>query len=266
MARRRFFVDQVRNGSAEIVGESAQHLTRVLRVEAGQTFEITDNSRVWLATVESARKDLVRFNVTQELDPGPPAPEVTLYMALIKFDHFEWAVEKATELGVTRIVPVAAARSERGLFEGGQKRAERWRRIAHEASEQSRRLRFPEIDAPAKISRALADASTHRYWCDERPGAPPLIAAFRMRTGDSTAVLIGPEGGWTDTERDQFQATGWLGVSLGPLVLRAETAVCAALSVIAQEGLATRRKGMPRSAVAEHLLTPQASPLQSDLA
>jgi len=132
-------VNRVRGGFAEIAGESAQHLTRVLRVEKGQTFEITDNSRVWLATVESARRDLVRFEVAGELDPGPPAPEVTLYLALIKFDRFEWAVEKATELGVSRIVPVAASRSERGLFEGGQKRVERWRRIAHEASEQSRR-------------------------------------------------------------------------------------------------------------------------------
>jgi 16S rRNA (uracil1498-N3)-methyltransferase len=237
MARRRFFVNQVHNGSAEITGESAQHLTRVLRVETGQTFEITDNSRVWLATVESARRDLVRFDVTEELDAGPPAPDITLYLALIKFDRFEWAVEKATELGVTRIVPVAAVRSERGLSEGGQKRAERWRRIAHEASEQSRRLRVPEIESPAKMSLALNDKSAHRFWCDERPGAPALSAVFRPSKGDSTALLIGPEGGWTDQEREQFATAGWRGVSLGPLVLRAETAVCAALAVVAQSWL-----------------------------
>ncbi len=256
MARRRFFVNQVRNGSAEITGESAQHLTRVLRVEAGQTFEITDNNRVWLATVESTRRDLVRFDVAEELDPGPPAPNVILYLALIKFDRFEWAVEKATELGVTRIVPVAATRSDRGLFEGGQKRVERWRRIAHEASEQSRRLRIPEIDAPAKMAQAMKDSSTHRFWCDERPGAPALLDAFRPVADDSTALLIGPEGGWTDPEREQFTTAGWQGVSLGPLVLRAETAVCAALAVIAQKWLsASPLKG-----------TQTASPLQSNLA
>lgn len=240
MARRRFFVNQVHSGFAELTGESAQHLTRVLRVEKGQTFEITDNSRVWLATVESARRDLVRFEVTEELPSGPPAPAVTLCLALIKFDRFEWAVEKATELGVTRIVPVAAARSERGLLEGGQKRVERWRRIAHEASEQSRRLQPPEIDAPAKLSQVLNDLrddSTHRFWCDERPGAPPLVQAFQPVAGDSTALLIGPEGGWTDPEREQFTAAGWRAVSLGPLVLRAETAVCASLAVIAQKWL-----------------------------
>jgi 16S rRNA (uracil1498-N3)-methyltransferase len=237
MARRRFFVNQVRNGAAEITGESAQHLTRVLRVEKGQTFEITDNNRVWLATVESARRDLVRFEVTEELDAGPQAAEVTLYLALIKFDRFEWAVEKATELGVTRIVPVAAARSERGLADGAQKRVERWRRIAHEASEQSRRLRAPEIDAPVKMAPALKDESVHRFWCDEQPGAPALVASFRPAADESVAVIIGPEGGWTDPEREQFSEAGWKGVSLGPLVLRAETAVCAALAVIAQGSL-----------------------------
>jgi 16S rRNA (uracil1498-N3)-methyltransferase len=237
MARRRFFVDQVHSGFAELAGENAQHLTRVLRVEKGQTFEITDNSRVWLATVESARRDLVRFEVIEELAAGPPAPAVTIYLALIKFDRFEWAVEKATELGVTRIVPVAAARSERGLFEGGQKRVERWRRIGHEASEQSRRLQAPEIDAPVKLNQALRDDSTHRFWCDERPGASALVQAFQPSAGDSSALLIGPEGGWTDQEREQFAAAGLRGVSLGPLVLRAETAVCSALAVIAQKWL-----------------------------
>jgi 16S rRNA (uracil1498-N3)-methyltransferase len=260
MARRRFFVEQVHNGSAEITGESAHHLTRVLRVEKGQTFEITDNSRVWLANVESARRDLVRFEVTEELDAGPPAPRLTLYLALIKFDRFEWAVEKATELGATRIVPVAALRSERGLFEGGQKRVERWRRIAQEASEQSRRLRVPEIAAPVRMNQALSDDSTHRLWCDERTGSPPLAEVIRQQEphlADSAALLIGPEGGWTDQERGQFAAAGWQGVSLGPLVLRAETAVCAGLAVIAQCWLTARPAALSSP--------PQDSPLQSNL-
>lgn len=240
MARRRFFVDEVHSGGAEISGENAQHLTRVLRVEAGQTFEITDNQRVWLANVETARKNLVRFRVMEEIDAGPPLPDVTLYLALIKFERFEWAVEKAVELGVNRIVPVNAARSERGLFEGAQKRVERWRRIAHEASEQSRRLSAPEIDAPKKMPEALKHSATHRFWCDERPGAPGLGSVFHPQEGDSTAVIIGPEGGWTDPERTEFEIAGWRGVSLGPLVLRAETAVCAALAVVAQGWLEGR--------------------------
>ena len=199
MARRRFFVDRVRNGQAEITGESAHHLTRVLRVEAGQKFEISDNERAWLASVETARKDLVRFTVVEEIAAGPELPCVTLYLALIKFERFEWAVEKATELGVTRIVPVEANRSEHGLFAGAQKRVERWKRIAREASEQSRRTRAPELAGPIQLSEALreaADRSTHCVWLDEQPGATPLVRAFSLHPGDSVSLLIGPEGGW----------------------------------------------------------------------
>ena len=234
MARRRFFVDEVRKGEAEITGEDAQHLTRVLRVEPGQKFEITDNRRVWLASVDMARKDLVRFSVIEELSPGPELPPVTLYLSLIKFDRFEWAVEKATELSATRIVPVDADRSERGLFAGAQKRVGRWRRIAREASEQSRRLRAPDIGDPVRLAEALKDNSKHRVWFDERPGAQPLLRVFAWREGEDSALLIGPEGGWTDHEREAFCAAGWTGASLGPSVLRAETAVCAALALVSQ--------------------------------
>jgi len=234
MARRRFFVDQVRKGQAEITGESAHHLTRVLRVEVGQKFEITDNQRAWLASVETARKDLVRFNVIEELAPAPELPQLTLYLALIKFERFEWAVEKATELGVTRIVPVETNRSEHGLFAGAHKRAERWKRIARESSEQSRRLRAPEIADPILLSEAFKDSSTHRCWLDEQPGAKPLVGAFAFHLGDSVALAIGPEGGWIDAERQLFSDAGWTAASLGPSILRAETAVCAALGVLSQ--------------------------------
>lgn len=206
----------------------------MLRVEAGQQFEISDNERVWLAKVETARKDLVRFQVIEEIAAGPELPPVTLYLALIKFERFEWAVEKATELGVTRIAPVEASRTERGLFEGARKRVERWQRIAREASEQSRRLRAPEIADPMRLAEALKDPSAHLFWLDEQPGARPLMSAFSPVAGDACALLIGPEGGWTDAERAEFGRAGWTGASLGPNILRAETAACAALAVAVQ--------------------------------
>jgi 16S rRNA (uracil1498-N3)-methyltransferase len=228
MARRRFFVDQVRNGEAVIEGENAHHLTRVLRVEAGQKYEITDTHRVWLAEVKTARKSVVEFEVIEELEAGQELPPTTLYLALIKFDSFEWAVEKATELAVSRIVPVEATRSERGLADGARKRVERWRRIAREASEQSRRLRAPEIDDPVRFEEMLKDDSAQRVWLDERPGAPKLIETLKA---DSAALAIGPEGGWADPERERFAQAAWTGASLGPAILRAETAVCATLAV-----------------------------------
>jgi 16S rRNA (uracil1498-N3)-methyltransferase len=247
MARRRFFVNRVHRGQAVIEGENAHHLTRVLRVEVGQKFEISDGERAWLASVEAARKDMVQFTVLEDLPPAPELPPVTLYLALIKFDHFEWAVEKATELGVARIVPVEAARTEKGLFDGSRKRIERWRRIAHEAGEQSRRLRPPEVADSIRFTAALAEpvfteprpqgsdsGARHGLWMDELPGAKPLFQAFSFKAGDSAAVMIGPEGGWTDGEREAFAPAGWIAASLGPSILRAETAVCAALAVLNQ--------------------------------
>jgi 16S rRNA (uracil1498-N3)-methyltransferase len=234
MARRRFFVDQIRDGRAEITGENAHHLTRVLRVATGQKYEITDSERAWLATIQSVHKNLVEFAIEEEIAPTPQPTPVTLYLSLIKFDRFEWAVEKATELGVARIVPVEASRSERGLFQGAGKRVERWRRIVREASEQSRRLRVPQVDDPFHFSAVFSDMSTHRLWLDEQPGAPMLARAFELGYGDAVALAVGPEGGWTSEERNAFVAAGWAGVSLGASILRTETAVCAALAVISQ--------------------------------
>jgi 16S rRNA (uracil1498-N3)-methyltransferase len=238
LARRRFFVNEVRNGRAEITGESAHHLTRVLRVEVGQRFEISDSRCVWLAEVGVARKNVVEFTVLEELEAGGAPAETTLYLALIKFERFEWAVEKATELGVTRVVPVQAQRSERGLEEGARKRVERWRRIAIEASEQSRRLSPPRIEDAVRLPAALAEQAQYRIWLDEQPHAPALLEGFPLGDAGAVSLAVGPEGGWTGDERAQFGAAGWTGSSLGPAVLRAETAVCAALAVVLQMRLA----------------------------
>lgn len=232
--RRRFFVDQVRDGHAEISGQDARHLTRVLRVEAGQRYEISDNRNVYLAEIETARKERVIFRTIEKLAADQPPLDVILCAAIVKFDHFEWMIEKATELGVARIIPVIAARTEKGLDRAAHKRLERWRRIGMEASQQSRRAHLPEVSEPVKLAEALAINATHRYALDENPMAPPLAAALppQRNSRDSVTLLIGPEGGWTQEERQQFTAVGWQPVSLGPLILRAETAAIAALAVI----------------------------------
>ena len=129
MARRRFFVDSVQSGRARIIGPDAHHLTRVLRVEPGQQFEISDNQSVYLAEVESARKDLVSFCVHEKLAPAGPAVRTTILASLIRFERFEWLLEKTTELGVERVAPVQAERSERGLERAAEKRLPRWNRI-----------------------------------------------------------------------------------------------------------------------------------------
>ncbi len=232
--RRRFFVDEVRNGHAEISGEDARHLTRVLRVEEGVRYEISDNQAVYLAEVETAHKERVVFKTLQKLEATPLRPVIILCAALIKFDRFEWMIEKATELGVATIVPVETARSERGLERATLKRLERWRRIALEASQQSRRAFLPDVEDPGELQEVLQRTASYRFALDENPGVEPLARALpQSRTAsDTVAVLIGPEGGWTEAERDSFTAAGWARVSLGPLILRAETAAAAALSIL----------------------------------
>src|SRR3984957_2455179 len=103
MARRRFFVDAVKSGRAQITGPDAHHLTRVLRVEPGQQFEISDNQAVYLAEVESARKDLVSFSIREKVTPANAVVRAILLASLIRFERFEWMLEKATELGVERV-------------------------------------------------------------------------------------------------------------------------------------------------------------------
>jgi 16S rRNA (uracil1498-N3)-methyltransferase len=232
--RRRFFVDEVRSGRAEISGDDARHLTRVLRVEAGQRYEISDNRNVYLAEIETARKEHVAFRTLEKLAQPAPTVRLILCAALIKFDHFEWMIEKATELGVTEIVPVETTRSERGLERAAHKRVERWRRIALEASQQARRAFLPEVSEPESLRDTLARVATYKFALDENPAAPPLNATLPAARDpqDSVAMLIGPEGGWTDDERSQFTAAQWTPVSLGPLVLRAETAALAALAIV----------------------------------
>jgi len=237
VARRRFFVDEIRGGAAELRGDEARHLTRVLRVEPGQRFEISDNHQAWLAEIEEARGERVRFRAIEAITSAPAPARVTLCAALIKFDRFEWIVEKATELGVERILPLEATRTEKGLFEASRKRTERWERIARESSQQARRTRLPEILPAVRLDAALREAAAHRYFLDEGD-APPLLREIPGERQDTVALLSGPEGGWTEAERELAIAAGWTPVSLGPLVLRAETAICAALAVVQNAWLA----------------------------
>lgn len=233
MARRRFFVDRIHGNHAELTGDDARHLSRVLRAEPGQRYEVSDNQRAYLAEVAAITGQRVTFAIIEPLPAPPPSPDITLFAALFKFDRFEWLIEKATELGVSRFVPVNAERTEKGLAAAAVKRIERWRKIARESSQQSRRVRIPEIAPAEPFSAASADTSPHRLFLDEQPGAPPLLQALPANAG-TVAILTGPEGGWTDRERSFALNSGWKPVSLGANILRAETAAIAALAIVSQ--------------------------------
>jgi 16S rRNA (uracil1498-N3)-methyltransferase len=233
MARRRFFVPQIRRDAAELTGDEAEHLVRVLRAEAGQVYEISDNERLYLAEIEVARKSQVTFKVLKPLPMPAPEIEILLLAALIKFDRFEWIVEKATELGVNEIRPFEATRSERGLAKAAVKRIQRWEKIAHEASEQARRARLPLIADTMSFREALGVEANVKLIFDEDGNTAILKCLPETRVdADRVALLVGPEGGWTEEERAGAHQAGWQSCSLGATVLRSETAAAAGIAVV----------------------------------
>jgi 16S rRNA (uracil1498-N3)-methyltransferase len=232
MARRRFFVPVVRDGQAEIAGDDARHLTQVLRVEPGQRFEISDNTAAYLAEIATVRKTQVVFRVLDRLPDPSPEAAIHLLVSFFKFDRLEMLLEKATELGVTSVQFVRSERSDKGLDKAAEKRIERWRKIALEASQQSRRLQVPQLSLIARFQDALrANANAVRLFLDEENTGLPLVEAVPA-SASSVSIMVGPEGGWTDFERSESHEAGWTPVSMGAQILRSETAAIAALAIV----------------------------------
>lgn len=238
MARRLFYLNEVNRGKGWIRGETAEHLRRVLRVAQGQVYDLSDGDRFYAGEVVGMGRNEIEFKVTESREPLRNRLDVHLLASLFKFDHFEWMLEKAVELGVSRITPVQSIRSEKGLEQAATKRSARWTRILREAGQQCRRLRPPELDEPIPLSEALALEGGRRLWLDEQPGGAPIVEA--APESGAVLVLAGPEGGWDDRERAQAAAQGWTAVTLGPLILRAETACLAALAVLNAKACAAK--------------------------
>ena len=232
--RRRFFVQQFTGESAVIEGETAHHLGRVLRAQAGQLYELSDGIAVWLGRIESVARDRIQFVLLEEIPAHAPAVDLILLLSIVKFDAFEWAIEKATELGVGMIVPVAASRSEKALLAAAGKRLERWEKIVVEASQQSRRVRVPAISSPLRLHEAFNEAYPlgAKVILSERSNAPALRDVLSAVTVSQATLAIGPEGGWTDEELTSAGAAGFRETSLGKLILRTETAVVASLACL----------------------------------
>jgi len=265
--RRRFFVDRFERASASLRDEAAEHLGRVLRAETGQLYELSDGERVWLARVERVAvskrgPSRIDFALVEPIEAAEPSVQIELLISIVKFDRFEWCLEKATELGVDEIVPLAAARTDKALIAAAAKRHERWERIILESAQQSRRLRPPILHAALPPDKAFAQSSASlKVFLSERREAkslrklsdqdslqvaqallPVRLSSSRDPQTQATPTLslaVGPEGGWTNDEIASASAIGFLEASLGENILRTETAVIASLAVV-QFALATR--------------------------
>jgi 16S rRNA (uracil1498-N3)-methyltransferase len=232
MTRRRWIADEFSGDRAALTGAHAAHLSRTLRARVGQQFEVACGEQVRRATVSNVQDERVEFALGEEVMAREAVP-ITLLLAVFKFDRMEWAIEKCTELNVTTILPVIARRTEKHLALAAGKRVERWRRIAREAAEQSRRIAPPEIADPVKLQIALARPGYDLPIVLSEAG-PEATLSKVLRARDnvtSLALAVGPEGGWTADELQLFGLSQWLAASLGDTILRAETAAISAVAI-----------------------------------
>jgi 16S rRNA (uracil1498-N3)-methyltransferase len=235
MTRRRWIADEVSGNRAILTGRHAEHLARVLRARVGQEFDIATGLAVRKSRITSIAESRVEFELGEEV-PAATAARITLALAVFKFDRMEWAIEKCTELGVAQIVPVIAQRTDVHLAATTIKRTERWRRIARQAAEQSRRAAPPEIAAPVELPEALGLPGDVRIVLAESEEKALLRDVLESLPQEAEIVLaVGPEGGWTVDELQSFQQAGWTSASLGRTVLRAETAAIAATAIATSE-------------------------------
>jgi len=245
MTRRRWIADEVTGNAAALVGDHAAHLARVLRAEIGQEFDIATGDEIRRGTITFISDDRIEFALGHgralKFSRLKSTPKITLALAIFKFDRMEWAIEKCTEIGVARIIPVIARRSDTHLATAAVKRHERWQRIARQTAEQSRRSAPPEIAAPVKL-KDLAGAGVLPESVQTRVVLAESLAESEddTRLGEilqsqwtegEVVLAVGPEGGWADAELAWFYETGWVAASLGNTILRAETAAIVATAL-----------------------------------
>ena len=235
MTRRRWIADEFNGNRAALIGSHADHLSGVLRARIGQEFDLSTGEVVRRGRIVAIHDRRIEIELGEELPATTPL-RIAVALAIFKFDRMEWAIEKCTELGVTRIIPFIARRTGAHLAAAAQKRVERWQRIACQASEQSRRATPPEIAEPVKLKEAVALNAATRILLAEAEDRVLLKDVLGPAPADGEIILaIGPEGGWTESELELFTNAGWITASLGGNILRAETAMIAATAIVVSE-------------------------------
>jgi 16S rRNA (uracil1498-N3)-methyltransferase len=232
MTRRRFYAPgrafNLERQSVTLAAEEARHLRDVLRLKSGDEVYVFDGlGREFRCLVVNPKRDSAELRIESEVDPAKPESPLALELcvALLKGEKFDLVVQKSTELGVTRLVPLMTRYADIHLRDetDAAKRVARWQRIALEAAKQSGRAFVPEVTAPASFESVLAGTKDDELCLmfSERGGES--LDAFR-RESKAIRALVGSEGGWSDEEIERARAAGFHIVTLGGRILRAETA------------------------------------------
>jgi 16S rRNA (uracil1498-N3)-methyltransferase len=243
MGRRRFYAPpeafNSHSHSVTLQADEARHLREVLRLKPGDQVHVFDGEgKEFQCTIESSRRDSAILTVVAEVPAArPESPlELTLAVALLKSDKFDLVVQKATELGIVRLVPVMTRLADIKLRDesDAEKRLARWRRIALEAAKQSRRALIPEIVAPVSFAELVGspEAADCNVMFSERDGQRLDVLKGMITNTLSITALVGSEGGWTDAELEEAKAIGWTVITLGGRTLRAETAAIAVTTLL----------------------------------
>jgi 16S rRNA (uracil1498-N3)-methyltransferase len=244
MTRRRFFAEPssftADRQSVRLAPDEARYLRDVLRLQRGDEVYVFDGQgREFHCTVAESSRDFAHLDILAEVEPtNPESPlDLTLAIALLKGEKFDLVVQKTTELGVTRIVPLITSRADVRLRDekDASKRQVRWQRIALEAAKQSGRARVPDVAQPVAfrtLMTATENQGVKRVMFSERDGGPLAEAIKTGAEAQPIVALVGSEGGWTDEEIALARAAGWEIVTLGGRILRAETAAIAVVALL----------------------------------
>ena len=232
----RFFIDVplATGDTYTIDGGDARHIAGALRMTAGETLTLCDGKgQDYACTLTAVERDAVTVTVDAvTANASEPTLAVTLYMGLPKADKLEWIIQKAVELGVNTIVPVVTARSIAKVDgKDAEKKRVRWQKIAAEAAGQSGRGVIPAVELPLTFKQALPRLATENTLLCYEGGGQPI---GRLVTPEDTtlSLVVGPEGGFDPAEVEAVQAAGGRIATLGPRILRCETAPIAALAVV----------------------------------
>lgn len=231
----RFFVESAESGSLLTLSpEDARHAVKVLRLREGDRIEAVEAETPWIAEITEINADHVFLRKTEPLPSSEPALRFTLYQGLPKSDKMDWIVQKAVELGVSRVIPVLLTRSvSRPDPKEATRKTARWQKIAGEAGKQSGRCVIPVVEEPLTLPRLLGRMdlpSVNAVPWEEASGFGPLAFRKRFPALTDVGVMIGPEGGITPEEIVMMEEAKFVTLTLGPRILRTETAGLAALA------------------------------------
>lgn len=237
----RFFVSpaDISGDTVTFPRDLSRQISRVLRMSPGDEVTVLDDTgweyAVALSTVNATRAEGRIMSRREGL--GEPAVQLILYQAMIRPERFEWALQKCTELGVSRFVPIITRRTERRNRDVSANRRERWKRIIREAAEQSHRSRLPALDEPQTLENALKSAPGPVLMAWEAETIQSLKSALEGRSRDTTdpgavSVIVGPEGGFDHDEVELARQRNAVTIGLGNRILRSETAAVALTAAI----------------------------------